>query len=134
MWRSQTSQQISKRRNEPKTLDAIGGTNLIFVKIQLVLTVTEINFNLPTHDVKIQNIFIESKVGIGTNKSTKHFFLSEHIDRITDQNHSILNVIEFAFITINIVFPPFHGDDVKERNTIKCLYKRTDIHFQAIEI
>ena len=42
--------------------------------------------------------------------------MRECADRITNQNHRVFDVIEPAFITINVVFPTFHGDDVKERN------------------
>ena len=36
-------------------------------KSQLVLTVAEIDFNFPANSVKIENLFIGSKIGINVN-------------------------------------------------------------------
>ena len=49
------SDHVSKRCNEPEVFDSICGSNLILINSKLHLAITEIDFNLPTYNIQIQN-------------------------------------------------------------------------------
>ena len=100
--------------------DSICGSNLILINSKLHLAITEIDFNLPTYNIQIQNFFIR-KSCICADECTQSFLLPNDLpDKIT--NNCIFNSVQIAFISVNVVLSPFHGHKVKEFPAL-CFYQ-----------
>ena len=90
--RSGATQKMNKGHDEPKAFNAFCRTDLVLIKSQNVLALTEKHLDRPSFGVNIQNLF-GRQGSVGANKSTQSSGFTK----------SVLGVIDWRGLHVNFV-------------------------------